>query len=157
MNVRTIGFLPAVGAMICTASAAGQTSDVNPLQLAPHHVTASVADVEKESEWYQRVLGFREIGRENKSPDFALRQMGIPGYRIDLRWSKGTLRPAREGVQPAQGWFHVVFATPRIDAAYQKLVAEKTDVKAYRNEQSAIMRMIVHDPEGNEVEITPSE
>jgi catechol 2,3-dioxygenase-like lactoylglutathione lyase family enzyme len=157
MNIKIVGCLLAVGAIICSKKSFAQTADVNPLQLAPHHVTASVADIDKESEWYQRVLGFREIARENNGTDFALRQMGIPGYRIDLRWSKGTVRPAREGVQPGQGWFHVVFKTPKIEAVLQKLTDEKTDVKAYKNGQALITRMVVHDPEGNEVEIVPAE
>jgi catechol 2,3-dioxygenase-like lactoylglutathione lyase family enzyme len=132
-----------------------QTTDPNPLQLYPDHATASVADLGTESEWYQRVLGFHEIARMHPGPDFEVFHMAIPGYRIDLVRQKGSTRRHVATGYFAQGWLHVVFKTPMIDADYKRLVDLGTDVKADRNPQAAISRLVFHDPEGNELEIVP--
>jgi catechol 2,3-dioxygenase-like lactoylglutathione lyase family enzyme len=134
-----------------------QTAEINPLQLSPHHATAEVADIDKETNWYESVLGFKEIQRFKTGPDYELRQMGIPGYRIDLLWQRGSVRPSAGKSVPNQGWLHVVFKSPIIDAVYKVLVDKGTDVKAFRNAQpsTAITRLTLHDPEGNEVEILP--
>jgi hypothetical protein len=65
------------------------------------------------------------------------------------------VRHREEAGAGEQGWMHIVFKSPVIDEAFRKLSAEGTDVKADRNAQSAITRLIVHDPEGNEIEIVP--
>jgi catechol 2,3-dioxygenase-like lactoylglutathione lyase family enzyme len=133
-----------------------QTTEINPLQLSPHHATAEVADIDKETNWYESILGFKEIQRFKDGSDYELRQMGIPGYRVDLLWQRGSVRPSPGKSVPNQGWLHVVFKSPIIDAVYKVLVDKGTDVKAFRNGPSpAITRLTLHDPEGNEVEILP--
>jgi catechol 2,3-dioxygenase-like lactoylglutathione lyase family enzyme len=132
-----------------------QTMDSNPLQLSPHHATALFADLDKEKEWYQRVLGFRAVARMRPTPDFEVLHMAIPGYRIDLVWRKGSSRPHDAARAPVQGWLHVVFKTPAIDADYQRLTALGADVKADRDPKNALARLVFHDPEGNELEIVP--
>jgi catechol 2,3-dioxygenase-like lactoylglutathione lyase family enzyme len=135
------------------AQTAPPTGDANPLQLSPHHATTSVADIEKEAKWYEQILGFHEAQRFKNGTDSELRQMVIPGYRIDLVWQRGSVRPAGPSGNLKQGWFHVVFRTPVIDADYKRLVDMGTDVKAFRDDKSAITRLTFHDPEGNELEI----
>lgn len=140
--------------MLCGfgARAWGQAdgTDANPLKLSPHHVTASVADIEKEAEWYERVLGFKEVRHLKDGANFELRQLGIPGYRIDLSWRKGSTRGQGE-----QGWFHVGFKSPAIEADYKRLQELGTDVKANRNDKGGLAQLVFHDPEGNELEIAP--
>jgi catechol 2,3-dioxygenase-like lactoylglutathione lyase family enzyme len=132
-----------------------QTPDSNPLQLSLHHATLSVADMDKEIAWFQRVLGF-QVGEQFKmGTEAEVTHMTIPGYRIDLAWRKGSVKHEKAKGDLEQGWMHIVFKTPVIDADYNKLVAEQTDVKADRDAKSAITRLIVHDPEGNEIEIQP--
>jgi catechol 2,3-dioxygenase-like lactoylglutathione lyase family enzyme len=155
---KSAGMASVLSALIATipwGPLLAQAAENNPLGLVPNHATASVADLEKEGEWYRRVLGFREIRRMQGGPDFAVLQMGIPGYRIDLVWQKGSSRPHEAQGALEQGWLHVVFETPAIDAAYKRLVDLGTDVKADRNAQAAITRLVFHDPEGNELEIVP--
>jgi catechol 2,3-dioxygenase-like lactoylglutathione lyase family enzyme len=137
------------------ASAAAQSVDPNPFQLAPDHATASVADLDKECAWYERVLGFQELSRGGQA-DFQVRHLGIPGYRIDLVWQKGSSRPQGDTGALRQGWFHVVFKTDAIDVAFSRLMTLGTDVTANRTLQGAITRLIVHDAEGNELEIVPN-
>jgi catechol 2,3-dioxygenase-like lactoylglutathione lyase family enzyme len=131
----------------------GHAAEPNPLQLSPDHATASVASLDKETEWYERVLGFKETGRVQPNPGFEVRHLAIPGYRIDLVGQKGSVRQHAVTGAYNQGWYHVVFKTPNIDKAFGWLQMMGTDVKANRNAQAAITRLVLHDPEGNELEI----
>ena len=105
-----------------------QSTDPNPLKLSPHHATASVADLAKEADWYERVLGFQRSKRLGDTADFQMYQMTMPGYRIDLVQQKGSSKQHEAQGASVQGWLHVVFKTPDIDAAYKHLVAQATDV-----------------------------
>jgi catechol 2,3-dioxygenase-like lactoylglutathione lyase family enzyme len=147
-------FAWALIALLIGGRAFGQATDSNPMELAPHHATAVVADLEKESAWYQRVLGFHEVERIRPNPDFEVLHLSIPGYRIDLVRQKGSSRQRATGYL-AQGWLHVVFKTPVITADFKRLTDLVTDVKADRNAEGAIQRVTFHDPEGNELEIVP--
>lgn len=149
-SLRLALFLGVPGAAVLA-----QDVNPNPLRLAPHHATASVADIDKESAWYERVLGFQELNRFQQ-PDVELRNLGIPGYRIDLIWQRGSSRPATAPGSATQGWLHVVFKTDAVAADYRRLIALGVEVKADRNAQSEITRLVFHDPEGNELEIVPN-
>lgn len=141
---------PTAAAQVSSAGVAD-----NPLQLAPDHVTISVADIEKEAAWYAQVLGFKETS-SSKGEDFQHRQLSIPGvYRVDLSWKKGS---ARHTVGPPsdleQGWRHIVFTTPDLEATLQHLRAHKVEVRVDRNQKTnAISQMFITDPEGNEIEL----
>jgi lactoylglutathione lyase len=118
----------------------------NPLHLSFHHVTVSVADVDREADWYERVLGFRRSARISGGGDFAAYHMTVPGYRIDVIWRKGTVPRA-----PGQGWLHIVFTVPDLQAAYDDLKAKGTDVQIERDAQGHPDHLVLHDPEGNEI------
>ena len=143
---------------VCTTVAAGDPSPTiadNPLQLLPDHATASVADMDKEVAWYERVLGFHEVGR-NGTADFQVSHLLLGDYRIDLAWQKGSSRAPLDGYQ-RQGWMHVVFRSPKIEAVYQQLSSAGTDVRKDSNDKGEIRRIIVHDAEGNELEVVSSD
>jgi len=142
-------------ALLFWVNAAAQNAEPNPLHLAPDHATASVADLDKECAWYERVLGFQEQSRGGQA-DFQVRHLGIPGYRIDLVWQKGSARPQGGAGALTQGWFHVVFKTDAMALAFSRLMTLGTDVTANRDAQGALTRLILHDPEGNELEIVPN-
>jgi catechol 2,3-dioxygenase-like lactoylglutathione lyase family enzyme len=158
MKLGTVGLAAqtAFVALMPWMSAAAQTDDSNPLKLVPDHATASVADLDKESAWYGRVLGFREVSRF-QGPDFEVRHLGIPGYRIDLAWQKGSSRNHAAKSYQQQGWLHVVFRTDTLEADYRRLMELGTDVRADKNSESRVSRLILHDPEGNELEIVPTQ
>lgn len=141
--------------LLACCVATGQTprpADGNPMQLRPDHVTLSVANLDKEVAWYQRVFGFRENVRHKRGPDFEVAHLSLGVYHVDVAWQKGSVRPKETGYF-RQGWMHVVFATPAIDAAYERLKKLGTDVYADHNDQGHIWRIFLHDPEGNEIEI----
>lgn len=140
---------------LLSAPAVGQVpaaADPNPMQLQPDHVTASVADLDREQAWYERVFGFREEIRHKRGPDFEVSHLSLGVYHLDLAWQKGSTRQKETGYL-RQGWEHVVFTTPAIESAYDRLVRLGTDVRAQRNGEGRIWRIYVHDPEGNELEI----
>ena len=126
----------------------------NPLQLTPDHATLSVADLEKEVAWYERVLGFK-VAQRIKGSNFEVVHMTIKVFRIDLSANQGSVRHRGSDPNMDQGWMHIVFKTPNIEADYNRLVALAADVKEYKNKDSSINRLLVHDPEGNEIEIQP--
>jgi len=144
-------FMAAAWGMTAFASASLGAGS-NPLKLTPHHATISVADLDKESQWYASVLGF-EKSKSFGSPDVRGCWMVIPGYRIDLIQQKGSSRMETHIGQLRQGWLHVVFQTPMIEKALKRLQAAGTDVKALRYDDGHLQRLILHDPEGNEVEL----
>jgi catechol 2,3-dioxygenase-like lactoylglutathione lyase family enzyme len=137
------------------AQAAAQTSPElpNPLHLVADHATASVADLQKEERWYIDVLGFREVNHIHPRADFEACRVSIPGFSIDLVVQKGSRRSDKGVGNLEQGWLHVVFKTSAIDRSYSALTAAHTDVKAERDAHGAVTRIVVRDPEGNELEI----
>jgi catechol 2,3-dioxygenase-like lactoylglutathione lyase family enzyme len=128
-----------------------QSSKLNPLKLSPNHVTASVSNLEQEAAWYERVLGFHRSELLGGRKDFGLYKMTMPGNRIDLVWQKGSARHQQAEGRLEQGWLHVVFNTPDLNAAFQFLVTQGTDVAIERDAQQKVVHLTLHDPEGNEI------
>ena len=128
------------------------SAEPNPLKLIPHHATISVADLDKESQWYASVLAFEKSNCFD-SPDSKGCWMVIPGYRVDLIQQKGSSRKDTQIGPLRQGWLHVVFQTPMIEEALKRLQALGTDVKAFKSDDGHLQRLILHDPEDNEVEL----
>lgn len=123
--------------------------------LAPQHVTISVENLDRVSEWYVRVLGFKAAPRSDSNPDFLNQHLTIPGYRIDLIKYKGSARPAPvNSLYLRQGWIHIAFSVPDLPAALKELQALNTDVTADNKDAKGVpTRLVVHDPEGNEIEL----
>jgi catechol 2,3-dioxygenase-like lactoylglutathione lyase family enzyme len=142
-----------------SAAQAGNSQAAPLTGLAPHHVTISVENLDREADWYVRVLGFKAKPRNGSNPDFLNRHVIITGYRIDLIQYKGSTRPAP--VNPLylrQGWIHIAFSVPDLPAAFKELQALNTDVRADNKDAKGVpTRLVVHDPEGNEIELFSSE
>lgn len=122
--------------------------------LAADHVSISVEDLDRLSEWYEGVLGFKLAMQSDANPDFRVRQLKIPGYRIDLIKFKGSVRPVAAAPRyAAQGFVHIAFNVPDLAAALKQLLAWKTDVAEEKDAKGLLNHLLVHDPEGNEMEI----
>lgn len=138
-----------------SAAQAGNAQAAPLTGLVPHHVTISVENLDRVSEWYVRVLGFKSAPRSDSNPDFLNQHVIIPGYRIDLIKYKGSTRPAPvDPLYLRQGWIHIAFSVPDLGAALKELQALNTDVRADNTDPQGVpTRLVVHDPEGNEIEL----
>ena len=122
--------------------------------LAPDHATISVENIDRVAEWYEKILGFKIANRFDTNPDFLLEQLSIPGYRIDLVKCKGSARPAQANpVFLQQGWVHVVFNTQDLPSALKQLQALNVKLTSNQDADGTLTRLVLHDPEGNEVEV----
>lgn len=140
------------------------------LGLQSQHITLSVANFKLERDWYIEKLGFTLAppmqmgpgpgpgsGPNSGPPPGPMMQMAqvtIPGYRIDLMQFPGSRRPKDASPRyAAQGWVHIAFTVANLDKALSFLEAAGTDVKGNRGGNNALMGLLLHDPEGNEIEI----
>jgi catechol 2,3-dioxygenase-like lactoylglutathione lyase family enzyme len=174
-----IGLQLILGVLLCTGALA-QDASVDKAQpppvtgLVPDHAAISVADIGREAEWYERVLGFKVLNKYNErvlaskapdNPDFINWHLAIPGYRIDLVQIKGSKRPPPvDPVYMQQGWVHVVFHVEDVAAALKTLQAlqVKVDVTYLCDhnvrqpkpcENGVPIQLYFYDPEGNQLEI----
>ena len=158
-RILTVRFI--AGVVLCgvalsqlSLAQAGNPQPAPVTGLAPDHATISVENLDRTAEWYQRILGFKVAQRFDTNPNFLLEQLRIPGYRIDLVKYKGSVRPAP--VNPPylqQGWVHVVFNVQDLPAAFKELQALNVNVAADKDANGVPTRLVMHDPEGNEIEL----
>jgi catechol 2,3-dioxygenase-like lactoylglutathione lyase family enzyme len=142
-------------------AAADGTQARSALGLQIEHASISVANFQAEADWYVRNLGFSQpAGAEGVQTMMGGKmkagKLFIPGFRLDLIQYEGSERPKPPSpVFMQQGFIHLAFTTVDLDAAFAFLQAAGTDVKANRNKQGKVTQMLLHDPEGNELEIFP--
>jgi catechol 2,3-dioxygenase-like lactoylglutathione lyase family enzyme len=157
------------GAIALSMFAAGTSGPIfaqapaeNPLHLAPAStVTIVVADVNKEIDWWQNVLGFRELkraqGPTNAVRNDGMRRVELGGYRVDLVWHKGSTRPAAPPPEHYyEGYSHISFTVDStiIEANYKWLMAHGVKIDAVRDKTTNALRIMrFNDPEGNEIHI----
>jgi catechol 2,3-dioxygenase-like lactoylglutathione lyase family enzyme len=140
-------------ALLAVSTLPARSADTeNPFKLVSHHISLSVADLEKEQAFYVNVMGFKP-GSVRKDANGETRQVTIPGYAINLTKSNGSERHPRNEGNLEQGWFHIVLTTPMLDEVQKSLNAQGVKTKpAMVN--GALSRLLVFDPEGNEIELT---
>jgi catechol 2,3-dioxygenase-like lactoylglutathione lyase family enzyme len=152
----------AAALVLLTAGAsapAGAATPVNPLHLAPAStVTLVVADLDKEIDWWQTVLGFHETTHarpKDAARTDEMRRVELGGYRVDLVWHKGSTRPPPP-VRFQEGYSHISFTVSSkvIDEDYKWLTAHGVAIDAARDKTTnALQIMRFKDPEGNEIHI----
>jgi catechol 2,3-dioxygenase-like lactoylglutathione lyase family enzyme len=105
----------ALGLLVTGAALPQQTSNTPPLVgLTPDHATISAGDIQKESAWYQSVLGFKVSQSFTNGEGAPIQILTIPGYRLDLLEYKGSNRATYTySRNMTQGWIHLVFTSTR--------------------------------------------
>ena len=158
--LNTLGVALMAGILSCAASAqqtpaAGSEAQASPVTgLVPDHATLSVEDLDKEAEWFERVLGFKMLRKNGTASTMINEQLAIPGYRIDLIKYPGSKRTAPAGaVYLQQGWVHVVFHVDDVALALKQLEALRVESKSVNKQDGVPIQILLLDPEGNELEI----
>ena len=83
-------------------------------------------------------------------------ELTIPGFQMHLIQYAGSQRaktPSPEFL--AQGWIHVAFSVADPEKAYNFLKAAGVDVQGGPGKNGKVGTLVVHDPEGNTIELFP--
>ena len=141
----------------------GDDRQVAPITgLVPDHATLSVENIEREAEFYERVLGFKVFSKSISNGQDPNWHLVIPGYRIDLITIAGSKRPpvkpqkGHEGFDAVfmqQGWVHVSFHVENVAVALKALQALHVEVMVKNDDKGIPIQLRFDDPEGNEIEI----
>jgi len=125
----------------------------NPLQFTPHHLTASVANVDRAVEWYRTMLGFEVLEKgllgENKTP---YAEMRIATFGIAFVQARSEPQVVEPGKAIVPRWIHIVFSVPDPQATFDLLKARGVDVHT-RGSTNPVTEFQFRDSEGNEIEI----
>ena len=125
---------------------------LNPLELRPHHATATVADLDRAANWYRQMLGFR-IRERGSHGDVLFVELVIPGFGVALIKEPAGVQAAPRTADRAPHWLHIVFSVPDPEAAYHALEAKGASLAARRSTNGHIQSFLITDSEGNELEI----
>src|SRR4030095_1028420 len=136
-------------AAFCSPAAAQSTQ--NPLQLRPDHATAAGTDLARAVRWDQDMLGFRILNRGARPNGSRFADLEIPGYGIGLVQNPGAPPSTTAALS---GWVHIVCSVPDPARAVATLKSRGADVTTRGNPAPAqITTFLLHDSEGNEIEI----
>lgn len=130
----------------------------NPLGLKPHHITASVVDLDRAVKWYQDMLGFTLVergSRMNGAMQFA--ELTLPGFGVGLVKLPAPSPPVPAAENPGPHWIHIVFSAPDPGSLFTLLKARGAAVTTRDASGGPIHSFLVHDSEGNELEIVTAQ
>lgn len=158
---RSLGMQLCCGIMFCALAFSQQqpearsNTEPSPLTgLKVEHITFSVANIDRETDWLGKVFGFK-IFRSGGEANSTSRNLSIPGFRIDLIQLQGSSRPPVPNPRDLQqGFIHVVFQVPDLEAAYRQLKVLNQDVMREYYPGTELWGLKLDDPEGNEFELT---
>ncbi len=126
---------------------------VNPLGLKPHHITASVLDLDRAEAWYRKMLGF-EVRERGSHGAVRFVELAVPGFGVALVQQPGADATARAAPPVAPRWLHIVFSVPDPNAAYRALKIRGAIVSTRQDPaKEPVSTFLIEDSEGNEIEI----
>jgi catechol 2,3-dioxygenase-like lactoylglutathione lyase family enzyme len=128
-----------------------------PLSFRLHHVTLSIKDVDRVSQWYVNTLGFKQTDRFTLTrPDggkIQVARVEIPGLQMNISQFEGSVSPDRTGER--QGWRHLALQVDSVDRCYQQLQAKGVEFlgKPFTYNPPGYRIAFFRDPEGNILEL----
>ena len=142
-----LGVLLSAG--LCMRVAAAE----NPLGLRAHHITASVADMQRAIQWYQSVLGF-ELKEKGSHGEMQFAVLGIPGFEVALVRDHEQLPTVPTDPSVAPRWVHMVFSVPDPNKLFHELKGRGAGPYTRGdNTSEPVKSFLLRDSEGNEIEI----
>ena len=157
-----VAFFIAIVCVLAIARTANPQAAENPLGLKPDHITASVLDIDRAAQWYQEMLGFKLL-KKTERPGFKSADLEIPGFGLGLVQTGQAGQPAQTGATAAtpaagaaarSGWLHIVFSVADPDKTFDILQKRGANVSTRGNTVTRpIKTFLIHDSEGNEIEI----
>ncbi|MBD2068632.1 VOC family protein [Leptolyngbya sp. FACHB-671] len=122
-----------------------------------HHVTRSVNDAERVSQWYVDTLGFTisdrfTLTRPNGSQVQVVRIETL-GLQMNISEFDGSVAPDR--TVDEQGWRHLAFQVDNVDQTYQHLQASGVQflTEPFTYDPPGYRIAFFRDPEGNILEL----
>ncbi|HEY1313479.1 MAG TPA: VOC family protein [Steroidobacteraceae bacterium] len=133
--------------------ACGAHPQPNPLGLRPHHITASVLDLERAVNWYRSMLGF-EVKERGSHGTMQFAELAVPGFGVALVKEAGIDPRDPLARQAPPYWMHMVFSVADPDAVYGLLKSRGALVSTRQEPPPRpISSFLIKDSEGNEIEI----
>jgi glyoxylase I family protein len=105
----------AAAARAVTRITAPVTSPTVPAVSAVQHISLTITDLERSTEWYQRVLGFHHV-RSATVGGFSLSVLASPGDELSLTLSKHPDNPGRQFSETRTGLDHLSFTVADMDS-----------------------------------------
>ena len=141
--------------LLASPVAASAQPAANPLGLKPHHITASVVDIDRAVQWYVDMLGFKVVNRATRPNGMKGAELDLDGFGIGLVQTAGAQEAAAEPARPPRPpyWVHMVFSVPNPDDAFNRLKARGAKVTTRQAAAGPIRTFLLFDSEGNEIEI----
>ncbi len=126
-------------------------------QLQLHHITLSVKDVDRVSQWYVEILGFTQSDRFTLTrPDgqqIQVARIELPGLKMNISQFDNSITPDRNGEH--QGWRHIALQVDSVDQNYQRLQAQGVEFlgEPFTYNPPGYRIAFFKDPEGNILEL----
>lgn len=142
-----------VGVLLSAGWSLNVAAADNPLRLRAHHITASVADMQRAIQWYQSVLGF-ELKERGSHGEMQFAVLGIPGFEIALVRDHEQLPTVPTDPSVSPRWVHMVFSVPDPNKLFHELKGRGAGPYTHGNNTSEPAKsFLLRDSEGNEIEI----
>jgi catechol 2,3-dioxygenase-like lactoylglutathione lyase family enzyme len=157
-----LGLLLSLAIAVCIIAHQGKGRAQAPLSPSAssvrlNHITLSVADSDRMSEWYMNTLGFKTINRftltRPNGGKIQVVRVAIPGLEMNISQFAGSVSPDRSGER--QGWRHLALRVDNVDRTYQQLQARGISFlgEPFTYDPPGYRVAFFRDPEGNTLEL----
>jgi glyoxylase I family protein len=127
-----------------------------------HHISVSVADLDKQEAWYRTAFGLSKVDERLELPHAGVRTVVVSdgaGLRVEFTERRGSTPvsyPDPYAATAAQTFSHLALQVPDLNAAFERLTTECDAPAIARPGPGATEGMryaYIQDPEGNLIEL----
>jgi catechol 2,3-dioxygenase-like lactoylglutathione lyase family enzyme len=135
---------------ICLPSLAGAEDEVTIASIQGSYFAVIVSDIEGSRNWYQTVLGLKEVNRLNDRGRYDIINMAGPGLFVELL--KLDAAAARPGGQ-IEGPFKVGMLVDDLTAFAAGLPAVASEAEIVYDGRASVLLLQLKDPDNNTVQV----